>query len=107
MKKVLVAGSKGQLGREIQLLSGEYKDIEFLFHDIDTLDLTDYLLLEEFFNNNKPCYLVNCAAYTAVDKAEKEKETAFKLNYQVNWLSYVINLILNLFISQLIMCLTA
>jgi len=83
MKKVLVTGSKGQLGREIQLLSGEYKDIEFLFHDIDTLDLTDYLLLEEFFNNNKPCYLVNCAAYTAVDKAEKEKETAFKLNAEL------------------------
>jgi len=83
MKSVLVTGSKGQLGNEIRVLSNVYKDIEFHFHDIDTLDLTDYKLVEDFFNNYKPHFLINCAAYTAVDKAEKEKELAFRLNAEV------------------------
>lgn len=83
MKKILVTGSKGQLGSEIQLLSKELKDIEFLFHDIDTLDLTDYSLLKEFLESNQPFCIVNCAAYTAVDKAEEEKVAAFKLNAEL------------------------
>jgi dTDP-4-dehydrorhamnose reductase len=83
MNNILVTGSKGQLGNEIKVLSNDYKDIEFHFHDIDTLDLTDYELLEDFFNNYKPYFLINCAAYTDVDKAEKEKELAFRLNAEV------------------------
>ena len=83
MNSILVTGSKGQLGNEIKILSNNYKDIEFHFHDIDTLDLTDYKLLEDFFKKYKPLFLINCAAYTAVDKAEKEKELAFRLNAEV------------------------
>ncbi len=83
MNSILVTGSKGQLGSEIKVLSNDYKDIEFHFHDIDTLDLTDYKLVENFFNNYKPQFLINCAAYTAVDKAEKEKALAFRLNAEV------------------------
>jgi dTDP-4-dehydrorhamnose reductase len=83
MRSILVTGSKGQLGNEIKVLSNDYKDIEFHFHDIDTLDLTDSVLLEEFFNNYRPDFLINCAAYTAVDQAEKEKELAFRINAEV------------------------
>ncbi len=83
MSKILVTGSSGQLGREIKVLSNDYKDIEFIFRDIDTLDLTDYDLLDEFFNAHKPDFLINCAAYTAVDRAEKEKESAFRINAEV------------------------
>jgi dTDP-4-dehydrorhamnose reductase len=83
MKSILVTGSNGQLGSEIRKLSASYRGIKFFFHDVDTLDLTDNALLEEFFYKNKPHYIINCAAYTAVDKAEKEKELAFRLNAEV------------------------
>jgi dTDP-4-dehydrorhamnose reductase len=83
MKIILVTGSNGQLGREINKLSSAYSDFRFFFHDVDTLDLTDYSKLEEFFYKNKPHYLINCAAYTNVDRAEKEKELAFRINAEV------------------------
>jgi dTDP-4-dehydrorhamnose reductase len=83
MNSILVTGSDGQLGNEIKLLSNGYEDIEFHFHDIDTLDLTDYSQLEKFINNLNPRFLINCAAYTNVDKAEKEKELAFRINAEV------------------------
>ncbi len=81
--KVLVTGAKGQLGSEIQHLGKNHKGIDFLFHDIDTLDLTDNLLVDEFLKDHKPGFLVNCAAYTAVDKAEEEKEAAFRINADI------------------------
>ncbi|UCH14330.1 MAG: dTDP-4-dehydrorhamnose reductase [Bacteroidales bacterium] len=83
MNNILITGSKGQLGSEIEILSNKYKKFRFLFHDIDTLDLTDYSRVEEFIKNNKPLFAVNCAAYTAVDKAETNKELAFRLNAEV------------------------
>ncbi len=83
MKKIFVTGSKGQLGNEIQLLSKGFKDYEFVFHDIDTLDLTDFEKLEEFFRTQSPDMVINCAAYTAVDKAEEETELAYLLNAEV------------------------
>jgi len=83
MKKILVTGSKGQLGNEILLQSQDFTDYEFLFHDIDTLDLTDYTTLEKFLEVNSPDIIINCAAYTAVDKAEEEPEPAYLLNAEV------------------------
>lgn len=83
MKKILVTGSKGQLGSEILLQSQDFTDYEFLFHDVDTLDLTDYTALEKFFEINAPDIIINCAAYTAVDKAEEEPEPAYLLNAEV------------------------
>jgi dTDP-4-dehydrorhamnose reductase len=83
MKKILVTGSKGQLGSEIQLLSNDLKNYEFLFHDIDTLDLSDFVALEEFIRTSSPQIIVNCAAYTAVDKAEEETNAAYFLNAEV------------------------
>lgn len=78
--KILVTGAYGQLGNEINCLTAKYPDCQFLFTDVDTLDITNESDLEIWFQNNKPNYIINCAAYTAVDKAETEVETAEKVN---------------------------
>lgn len=77
---ILVTGAKGQLGREIELLSENYPSINFYFTDVDTLNVTDAKALDAFIEKNNVNYIINCAAYTAVDKAEEEKEKAFLLN---------------------------
>ncbi len=79
-KKTLVTGANGQLGNEIRLLSGQFPQFQFTFVDIDTLDLTNQQEVEKYIVNNNFNYIINCAAYTAVDKAEDDKETAFKVN---------------------------
>ena len=81
--KILVTGSNGQLGREIRKLSLENDLHKFSFIDIDDLDLTDTEKVGVFFRSNQPDIIINCAAYTAVDKAEQEKELAMKLNANV------------------------
>ena len=79
MKKILVVGSKGQLGSELQELSKEYS-FHFFFFDFPEMDITNKELVNEKINSLKPDYLINCAAYTAVDKAETEKDIAFAIN---------------------------
>ncbi len=81
--KILITGANGQLGRSITDLKESCAGMELTGKDIDTLDLTDYEKLEEAFREYSPDYLVNCAAYTAVDKAEEEPEKAMKLNGEV------------------------
>jgi dTDP-4-dehydrorhamnose reductase len=79
--KILVTGSLGQLGSEIKELSAEYSDkFQFSFKDVQYLDITDFSGLKNFINENKPDYIINCAAYTQVDKAEQESEKAFLIN---------------------------
>ncbi len=80
MKQVLVTGSKGQLGSDIQETSVHFKNLGFIFTDIEELDLTDDVAIDSFFKKHKPDYCINCAAYTAVDKAEDEPELAIKIN---------------------------
>ncbi|MFA6923960.1 MAG: dTDP-4-dehydrorhamnose reductase [Bacteroidales bacterium] len=80
MQNILVTGAKGQLGYEITKLSTNYKKFNFIFTDVVELDITDFKDLELFFKNNKIDFVINCAAYTAVDKAETEKESAKLLN---------------------------
>jgi dTDP-4-dehydrorhamnose reductase len=80
MKKILVTGSKGQLGQEIALISANYPGLEFFFHDVDTLDILDPSQIKQFFLKEKPDYVINCAAYTAVDKAETDREAAYAIN---------------------------
>ncbi len=80
MTNVLVTGSNGQLGSELKLLAPSFPQLRFLFHDIDTLDITNAKALENFLNKHKPSFIINCAAYTAVDKAESEQEKAFLIN---------------------------
>jgi dTDP-4-dehydrorhamnose reductase len=78
--KILVTGAYGQLGSEIKELAGNYPGWQFLFTDADTLDITNEPAVEAFFAENQPAVVINCAAYTAVDKAETDWETAWKVN---------------------------
>lgn len=78
--KILITGAYGQLGNELNVLSSQYPEWQFLFTDADTLDITDSKAVELFFQTHLPGVVINCAAYTAVDKAETETETARKIN---------------------------
>jgi dTDP-4-dehydrorhamnose reductase len=78
--RVLVTGSYGQLGSELKEISREFPQWDYLFTDIDSLDITDEGKVQQFFRSEKPDFVINCAAYTAVDDAEKDYETARKIN---------------------------
>ena len=77
---VLVTGAKGQLGSEIKKLAGNYQQLQFIFTDVDELDITNAFDIKAFLKSRKIDYIINCAAYTAVDKAESEIELAEKIN---------------------------
>jgi dTDP-4-dehydrorhamnose reductase len=79
--KIIVTGSNGQLGRSIQELSADYPELSFIFTDIEELDICDRELIDSFFAKENPAVVVNCAAYTAVDKAEKEEKMAEMINH--------------------------
>ena len=78
--KILITGGDGQLGNSLKKLAGEYRDHVFTFIDIGDLDLTDARALAAFLTAHHPDILINCAAYTAVDKAESEPERAMAVN---------------------------
>jgi dTDP-4-dehydrorhamnose reductase len=78
--KILITGSKGQLGNELRELSGEFPQFNFLYTDVEELDITDLTKVDEFFAVNKPEVVINCAAYTAVDKAESDGTLAYLIN---------------------------
>lgn len=78
--KILVTGSKGQLGSELRVLSPDYPQHLFIFSDIEELDICDEAAVSSFVKENQIDLIINCAAYTAVDKAEQERDAAFKLN---------------------------
>jgi len=80
MTNILVTGSNGQVGSELQALSPAY-EYNFYFTDRDSLDITDKSAVEEFVKNNEITTIINAAAYTAVDKAEEDKENADKINH--------------------------
>ena len=73
MKTILVTGANGQLGNSIRLLAGKYSGYNFLFTDVDTLDITDPAAVRAVVKDNGVNYILNCAAYTAVDKAEDDE----------------------------------
>ena len=79
-KIILVTGANGQLGSEMQMLSGSYPEYEFLFVTRRELPIDDEKAVENFYSNHPINYCVNCAAYTAVDKAETDSENAFIIN---------------------------
>ena len=78
--KILVTGVYGQLGSELKELTGNYPDGTFLFTDVDSLDITNEAAVQDYFQEKQPTFVVNCAAYTAVDKAESDRELARKIN---------------------------
>lgn len=77
---ILVTGAYGQLGSEIKELAALYPSFKFLFTDVDSLDITSDEAVRLFFAGNKVEAVINCAAYTAVDKAESDVETARLVN---------------------------
>lgn len=77
---ILVTGCNGQLGNEIQLLEKDHTQHVFFNTDIGELDITNQSAIEAFVEDNKIDGIINCAAYTAVDKAESNKELATSLN---------------------------
>jgi dTDP-4-dehydrorhamnose reductase len=80
MKSVLITGANGQLGQCLQELSVLHPAIHFVFVAFKDLDITNKNSVESVFKNNNFNYCINCAAYTAVDKAESEVEAAEKVN---------------------------
>ncbi|WCL51185.1 dTDP-4-dehydrorhamnose reductase [Leptospira sp. GIMC2001] len=81
MSIILVTGCNGQLGYELQMLSDVMENSDhFLFLDKSQLDITDKSAIEKIFAENKIISVVNAAAYTAVDLAEKEKDLCHKVN---------------------------
>jgi dTDP-4-dehydrorhamnose reductase len=80
MKKILVTGANGQLGKELRVVAKQFPEIEFLFLSREDLPIHHFELVRNTFAAFKPDYCINCAAYTAVDKAEAEKELAFIVN---------------------------
>ena len=81
-KNVLVTGANGQLGREIQARAQNAESIfHFIFTDSDKLDITDAGQVSDFVNQQTIRYIINCAAYTAVDKAETDIDMAYKINH--------------------------
>lgn len=80
MKKILVTGATGQLGSELLVLSSSYPNYEWVFADRSKATLDNLELLKSQLDTIKPNIIFNCGAYTAVDKAELEKEAAFTVN---------------------------
>lgn len=80
MTKILITGANGQLGSEIRKSSVLFPDFSFVFTDLNELDITSPSAVAAMLAEEKPQWLINCAAYTAVDKAETEEETAWLIN---------------------------
>ncbi len=77
---ILLTGCNGQLGNEIQLLEKDYGQHRFFNTDVAELDITNQLAVADFVGRNEIDGIINCAAYTAVDKAEDNKELCTTLN---------------------------
>ena len=77
---ILVTGSNGQLGNELRKLSCNFPDYRFFFTDVAELDITNADAVNVFFESNRIQTVINCAAYTAVDKAESDEFTATLIN---------------------------
>ena len=80
MTKVLITGSKGQLGNEIRQWTNSFPKFSFIFTDIEELDITKTNDVSAFIEKHRPEFIINTAGYTAVDKAEDEKEQAMLVN---------------------------
>lgn len=75
--KVLITGANGMLAKAVR---NELKNEELILTDVAELDITNINVVRKFIKENKPQYIINCAAYTAVDKAEEQLEIARKVN---------------------------
>lgn len=78
--KILITGANGQLGNELRLLSGNRPQDQFTFVDIEEMDLGTDEAIEQYFEGKGFDFVIHCAAYTAVDKAEDDQSLAFRIN---------------------------
>ena len=81
MKNILVTGCNGQLGNEMQLLAAGHPEFNYFFTDVKELDITDEKAVKSFVSMHEIDCIVNCAAYTAVDKAESDEAFCDLLNH--------------------------
>ncbi|SFE78867.1 dTDP-4-dehydrorhamnose reductase [Chitinophaga sp. CF118] len=82
MKNILITGANGQLGQAIKKVAADFPAFNFVYTDISVLDITDAAAIDTFFAEKEIHGCINCAAYTAVDRAEGDEEMAFKLNFE-------------------------
>jgi dTDP-4-dehydrorhamnose reductase len=80
LQTILVTGSNGQLGEELRTLATAYPAYQFLFVSKEDLPIDQYDMVSKYFAEHAIDFCINCAAYTAVDKAESEREKAFSIN---------------------------
>lgn len=80
MAVILITGANGQLGNELKVVSKNFYGYDFIFTDIDTLNLANAEETSEFIKKNRPDWIINCAAYNLVDKAESEPDVAMLVN---------------------------
>lgn len=80
MTSILITGSKGQLGNEMQQAAVRFPAFNYIYTDVAELDICDKSALDAFVKANNVNVIVNCAAYTAVDKAEDDVELCYKIN---------------------------
>lgn len=80
LQNILVTGANGQLGNELQVIAPQYPGFKFLFTTKEQLLIENADAVNNFFATHSISYCINCAAYTAVDKAESERENAFLIN---------------------------
>jgi dTDP-4-dehydrorhamnose reductase len=78
--EIVVFGARGQLGRSFMDISYNYPKHHFLFTDVENVDITKYEQVANFVGKNYPHVIINCAAYTAVDKAQSDPKGAMALN---------------------------
>lgn len=81
MSNILVTGGNGQLGSELKDFESQFNRYNFFFTDSDTLDITDYSAVKVFVEKNNIEIIINCAAYTAVDKAESDAALSDEINH--------------------------
>jgi len=80
MATILITGANGQLGNELKVVSKNFYGYDFIFTDLDILDLTNPEQTSAFIKSSTPDWIINCAAYNFVDKAENESDIAMKVN---------------------------
>ena len=78
--KIIVSGANGQLGKSFQKIAFDWQEYDFHFYDKESLDITSKDSLDKVFSKHKPNVFINCAAYTAVDQAESDRERAYAIN---------------------------
>lgn len=82
MIRILVTGANGQLGSQLKMIADSYNNLSFFFTDLPEFDISSSYQIDSAFEKYKPNWLINCAAYTAVDKAEADQELAELINSQ-------------------------